>query len=182
MAEKFEELSDKHIAFIQEQHIYFVGTAAPEGYVNVSPKGMDSFRVLDMRQVAWLNLTGSGNETAAHLLESSRMTVMFCSFERQPMILRLYGNARAIHPGEKDWESFSLLFPASLAARQIFVLDLNLVQTSCGYGVPFLEWKGERPTLKKWEEAHDLNQIKEYWRAKNTRSLDEKNTGILRDE
>ncbi len=182
MAERFEELSEKHTAFIQEQHIYFVGTAAPEGLVNVSPKGMDSFRVLDKRQVAWLNLTGSGNETAAHLLESSRMTVMFCSFERQPMILRLYGNARAIHLGDKDWKNFSSLFPASLAARQIFVLDLSLVQTSCGYGVPFLEWKGERPTLKKWEEAHDLSQIKEYWREKNTLSLDDKYTGIFGDE
>ena len=103
MSERFEKLTDKHIEFIKDQHLYFVGTAGAEGFVNVSPKGMDSFRVIDHSKVAWLNLTGSGNETAAHVLENGRMTVMFCSFDKQPLIMRLYGQAKAVHPRDGGW-------------------------------------------------------------------------------
>jgi hypothetical protein len=179
MAERFEQLDDKHIQFIQDQHLYFVGTAGVEGFVNVSPKGMDSFRVVNHSRVAWLNLTGSGNETAAHVLENGRMTVMFCSFDKQPLIMRLYGKATVVHPREDGWGELAQLFPEYVGARQIFDLELELVQTSCGYAVPYYELKGERPTLAKWADSRGTAGIEEYWHKKNTRSLNDKDTGIF---
>lgn len=179
MAERYKQLDDKHMAFIREQHLFFVGTAGAEGYVNVSPKGMDSFRIIDGHTVAWLNLTGSGNETAAHVLENGRMTVMFCSFDKQPLIMRLYGQSTAIHPRDERWAELSALFPSYTGARQIFLLDLELVQTSCGYAVPYYKLKGERPTLTKWSENRGENGIQDYWAEKNTKSLNDKDTGIL---
>ena len=158
--------------------MYFVGTAGEEGFVNVSPKGMDSFRVLDNATVAWLNLTGSGNETAAHVLENGRMTVMFCSFDKQPLILRLYGQATVIHAYDERWNELLVLFPQYTGARQIFILDLALVQTSCGYAVPHYTLKSERPTLTKWADGHGEAGIRQYWQEKNTKSLNGKHTGI----
>ena len=139
MSEKFTELTQLHREFIQQQHIFFVGTAGADSFVNVSPKGMDSFRVIDSTRIAWLNLTGSGNETAAHVIENRRMTVMFCSFEKQPLILRLYGNADVIHPKDRRWDELIHLFPEYTGARQLFDFNLTMVQTSCGYAVPFYE-------------------------------------------
>ena len=167
------------MAFIGAQHLFFVGTAGAEGFVNVSPKGMDSFRILDDTTVAWLNLTGSGNETAAHVLENSRMTVMFCSFDKQPLIMRLYGQATVVHPRDARWDELSPLFPAYTGARQIFLLELEMVQTSCGYAVPYYKLKGERPTLTKWADNRGEQGIKDYWLEKNTKSLNDKDTGIL---
>lgn len=178
MAERFESLTDKHIEFIALQHIFFVGTAGREGSVNVSPKGMDSFRVINSSSVAWLNLTGSGNETAAHVLENNRMTIMFCSFDKQPLILRLYGRAEVIHPRDKAWPEQIKLFPEQPGARQVFQLDVDLVQTSCGYAVPFYELVGERSTLRKWADNKGREGVEEYWQEKNTKSLDGKDTGI----
>jgi hypothetical protein len=179
VAERFEKLDKKLKAFIRRQHMYFIGTAGAEGYVNVSPKGMDSFRILDDTTVAWLNLTGSGNETAAHVLENSRMTVMFCSFDKQPLIMRLYGQAVVVHPRDARWDELLALFPQYTGARQIFVLDLELVQTSCGYAVPYYTLQGERPTLTKWADNHGEAGIHEYWAQKNMKSLNDKDTGIL---
>lgn len=179
MAERFDTLGNKHRAFIKAQHLYFVGTAGAVGYVNVSPKGMDSFRIIDDSTVAWLNLTGSGNETAAHVLENGRMTVMFCSFDKQPLIMRLYGQAAVIHPRDERWDALVALFPTYTGARQIFVLDLELVQTSCGYAVPYFKLKGERPTLTKWSDNHGELGIKDYWAEKNTKSLNDNDTGIF---
>lgn len=179
MAQKYDHLNDKLIDFIGRQHLYFVGTAAAEGFVNVSPKGMDSLRILDPGRVAWLNLTGSGNESAAHVLENPRMTIMFCSFDKQPMILRLYGHARAVHPRDADWPEMLGLFPEHPGARQIFVVDLELVMTSCGYAVPCYELQGERSTLTKWAEKRGPEGIETYWRDKNMKSLDGKDTGIF---
>ncbi|MFT4519176.1 MAG: hypothetical protein ACI9JM_001567 [Halioglobus sp.] len=179
MAEQFEHLEEKHISFIQEQHLFFIGTAGAEGAVNVSPKGMDSLRVVDDSTVVWLNLTGSGNETAAHVLENSRMTIMFCSFDKQPLILRLYGQASAVHPRDGEWETLLSLFPTYTGARQIFTLKLDMVQTSCGYAVPYYELKSERPTLSKWADNHGREGVENYWKEKNTRSLDDKDTGIF---
>jgi hypothetical protein len=181
MSEKFPALEETHIEFIRNQHLFFVGTAAAEGSVNVSPKGMDSFRVLTHSRVAWLNLTGSGNETAAHVFENGRMTVMFCSFDRQPLILRLYGHARAIHPRDSQWTELASLFPRYTGARQIFDLSLDLVQTSCGYAVPFYKLVGERPTLRKWADSRGRKAVEKYWEEKNTKSLDGKDTGILEE-
>lgn len=178
MAERFERMLAEHQAFIEQQHMYFVGTAAPDGYVNVSPKGRDTLRVLNENQVAWLNLTGSGNETAAHLLEANRMTVMFCSFDRQPLILRLYGKARCIQATDPDWYEWLAQFGNPAGARQVFVLDIALVQNSCGFAVPFYTFDGERDTLDKWAMKKGEDGIREYWQVKNTRSLDDKETGV----
>ena len=180
MSEKFESLTDQHVDFINRQHIFFVGTAGSESLVNVSPKGMDSFRVLGSSRVAWLNLTGSGNETAAHVRENPRITIMFCSFDKQPLILRLYGKAKTIHPRDDAWRSLIALFPENTGARQIFEVDIELVQTSCGYAVPFYDLVGERPTLKKWADNKGHEGIREYW-GKNTKSLDGMDTGIFDD-
>ncbi len=179
MSDRFPSLLEKHITFIKNQHLFFVGTAGEEGRVNVSPKGMDSFRVVNENKIVWLNLTGSGNETAAHVLENPRMTVMFCSFDKQPLILRLYGQASCIHPRDDAWSQYANLFPETQGARQFFELDVDLVQTSCGYAVPFYEMTGERPTLKKWAKNKGDEGVESYWAEKNTHSIDGKDTGIL---
>ena len=179
MAEQFSSLNEKHIKFIQNQHIFFVGTAGAEGFVNVSPKGMDSLRIINESKVAWLNVTGSGNESAAHVLENGRMTLMFCSYDKQPLIFRIYGQAKVIHPRDDDWSKLESLFPAYSGARNIFELDIDMVQTSCGYAVPYYEYTGERPTLNNWADKKGQTGIEEYWQEKNTLSLDGKDTGIF---
>ncbi|MEL6950500.1 MAG: pyridoxamine 5'-phosphate oxidase family protein [Pseudomonadota bacterium] len=181
MGEQFKALDDKHIEFIGDQHLFFVGTAAAEGLINVSPKGMDTFRVIDASRVAWLNLTGSGNETAAHVLEHDRMTIMFCSFDKHPRILRLYGKATVVHPRDATWQEHIDRFPKFTGARQVFDVHLNMVQTSCGYAVPYYELKGERPTLTKWADGRGRSGIENYWQERNTESLDQKPTGITED-
>lgn len=181
MSSMFPAMLDQHIDFIKAQQMYFVATAGAEGLVNLSPKGMDSLRVIDKNTVAWLNLTGSGNETAAHVLENGRMTMMFCSYDKKPLILRLYGQAQAIHPRDEQWQDLYDLFPDYVGARQIFVLDISLVQTSCGYAVPYYEFVGERDMLLKSAEKRGREGIKQYWADKNQLSLDGKDTGVLAD-
>ena len=180
MAEKFSELNNKHIEFIKKQHVYFIGTAGAEGFVNVSPKGMDSLRIIDKTKIIWLNLTGSGNETASHVLENKRMTIMFCSFDKQPLILRLYGNANAVHQYDNRWNELIIMFPEYTGVRQFFELDVSLIQSSCGYAVPFLEYKGERPTLIKSADNRGRDAIEKYWKEKNTHNLNGKETGIIK--
>jgi hypothetical protein len=174
MGKQYDTISDKHKSFIEAQKIFFVATAAPEGRVNLSPKGMDSLRVVDANRVIWLNYTGSGNETAAHLVESPRMTLMFCSFEDEPKILRLYGTAREVQPGDTEWESLYTQFSPSVGARQIFDMNVDLVQTSCGFAVPFFEYQGEREMLKEWTEKKGEEGVRKYWRERNSISLDGK--------
>ena len=159
--------------------MFFVGTAAAEGTVNLSPKGMDSLRVIDGSTVAWLNLTGSGNETAAHLLRNNRMTLMFCSFEKQPLILRIYGAAEAVHPRDEKWEKYQQSFPDFVGTRQFYEIRIDLVQTACGYAVPFYEFKGERSTLTKWADKKGRSGVEDYWRESNQISLDGYETDIL---
>jgi len=144
LAKFYTELDEKLREFIESQKIFFVGTAPVEGRVNVSPKGMDSLRILNSSQLIWLNLTGSGNETAAHVLEQPRMTLMFCSFEGKPLILRVYGKARAIHARDEEWAEWSALFPEYPGARQIFLLDVDSAQTSCGFAVPNYQYQEDR--------------------------------------
>ena len=179
MAEQFESLAQEHVDFIAGQTVFFVGTAGGEGRINVSPKGLDTLRVLGPNRVVWLNLTGSGNETAAHVLENRRMTLMFCSFGRQPLILRLYGEAQAVHArnGER-YAQLLELFSHQPGARQFFELDIDLVQTSCGYGVPRFESAIERKTLSKWSANKGEEGIRAYWLEKNRISLDGNPTGI----
>lgn len=179
MGQRYSELSQDLIQFIWNQSIFFVATAPADGRVNLSPKGMDSLRVLDPNTVAWLNVTGSGNETAAHLLENDRMTIMFCAFEGKPMILRLYGQAKAYHARDAEWDELVQRFEMIPGARQIFVLNIDLVQTSCGMGVPYFEYKGERHQLTDWAEKKGAQGISEYWEKKNQVSLDGKPTGIF---
>jgi hypothetical protein len=179
MAKQYPDLGETLQAFIRSQKIYFVATAARDGRVNVSPKGMDTFRILDKNRVAWLNLTGSGNETAAHLKDMNRMTIMFCAFEARPMILRLYGSANVFHPRDTEWSEKLALFPRMVGSRQVFEMKVDLVQTSCGFGVPLFDYKADRDNLTAWATNKGDEGIEAYWKEKNQRSMDGKPTGIF---
>lgn len=179
MAQMYSELSDKHREFIAAQKMYFVGTATADSRINVSPKGMDSLRVISPKRIAWLNVTGSGNETSAHVQLDARMTVMFCAFEGNPLILRLYGSARVIHQGDADWATMYALFKPLPGARQIFDLALSYVQTSCGMGVPLYDYRDERGQLDAWAVRKGDDGVREYWAQKNQSSIDGLPTHIL---
>jgi hypothetical protein len=150
MAEFFDALSDDHRAFIARQPVFFVATTAGDTRINLSPKGMDSFRVLDERRVAYLDVGGSGNETQAHLAADGRITVMFCAFDNPALILRLYGRGTAVLPEDAGFDTLAAHFPCLPGARQVFVVALDHVQTSCGWGVPYMALDRERPTLSKY--------------------------------
>lgn len=182
MGKRFAQLESDHQQFINEQHLFFVATAPNDGRINLSPKGMDSFRVMDAKTVAWLNVTGSGNETATHVAENGRMTVMFCAFVGKPVILRLYGHARVVHQRDDEWAALYALFNPLPGARQIFVLNVELVQSSCGMAVPYFDFVGDREQLKEWAIKKGDEGIHEYWRDRNQRSLDDRDTGILVDK
>jgi len=175
MAKVFDSMSPEHIAFIQAQKMFFVGSAAAEGHVNISPKGYDSFRILSPNQVAYLDLTGSGNETSAHLQESNRMTYMFIALEGKPLILRLYGDGQIILPDDPAWEQYAHVFDLYPGYRQIIVSNIHRVQTSCGYGIPFYEYEGERDTLIDWAENKGEEKLEQYRKQKNSTTID----GIL---
>ncbi|WP_411031627.1 pyridoxamine 5'-phosphate oxidase family protein [Spongiimicrobium sp. 3-5] len=172
-------MSPSIIRFIKEQKLFFVGTAMQEGRINVSPKGMDSFRVINENTVLWLNLIGSGNETAAHLLQNNRMTIMFCAFEGRPMILRLYGYANAYHRRDSFWEEHIDLFPKMEGSRQLIKMEVDLVQTSCGTGVPLMDYKQDREQLRAWARDKSSEELIDYMKNKNAESLDGYPTGIL---
>lgn len=178
MAQQFDALSDRHRRFIEAQPVFFVGTAARDGRVNVSPKGMDTLRVLSPDRLVWLNLTGSGNETAAHLLHRPRMTLMLCSFDSKPLILRVYGTARTIHRPDEDWAELIGLFPPLLGARQLFDLQISTVQTSCGYAVPQLSLESERELLTAWAEKKGPDGLADYQDKYNRVSIDGLPTGL----
>jgi hypothetical protein len=158
-----------------------VGTAAEDGRVNVSPKGLDTLSVVTEDRVVWLNLTGSSNETAAHLRENDRITLMFCAFEGDPLILRLYGRGRAVRRQDADWAALRRHFPDLPGERQIIVLDIDSVQTSCGYAVPQYTYAGERDTLARWAEKKGPTGLIDYWREKNQVSIDGLPTNLLED-
>lgn len=179
MAKQYPDLNPEHQKFIAAQKIFFVATAAAEGRVNVSPKGMDSLRIVSPNRVAWLSVTGSGNETAAHLRQVNRITLMFCAFEGDPKILRVYGGARAIHPHHAQWSELAALFPSLPGSRQIFDVAVDFVQTSCGMAVPFFNYIGEREQLNEWARKKGTEGIREYWKDKNRISLDGVPTGIV---
>lgn len=162
MADFSNELSDKHIAMIEAQPMFFVATSAPAGRINLSPKGYDAFRVLSSKRVAYLDLGGSGNETHAHLAADGRITVMFCNFQQPALILRIYGRGVPVLPQDEGWEALAAHFTLLPGTRQIFVIDVESVQTSCGWGVPFMQFQGERQTLKKAHAQSDPGE----WEAK----------------
>jgi len=180
MGQRFDAIGPDHAQFIAAQRMFFVATADTEGRVNLSPKGLDALRVLGPNRVAWLNLTGSGNETAAHVRASPRMTLMFCAFDGPPQILRLYGQARILHPGDTEWDSLVADFPAHAGLRQVFDMQVDLVQRSCGMGVPvmqFVEPRGETQLVPHLARLGP-ERTAEYQRRKNALSLDGKPTDI----
>jgi len=178
MGKTFQQMTASHQSFIKKQKLFFTATATADSRINLSPKGIDTLRIIDENRVLWLNLTGSANETAAHLLEDERMTLMFCSFEGSPLILRLYGEAKTTHPWEAEWESLVSHFPPLPGARQIIDMRVDLVHSSCGMGVPLFDYAGERDQLLNWAEKKGTQGVRDYQLAKNSLSLDGKPTGI----
>ena len=178
MAKFYAALSDELMEFIRAQRIFFTASAAVESRVNLSPRGLQTFHILSPTRVAFLDLTGSGAETAAHLLADGRLTLMFCSFEEAPLILRLYGKGSLVRPNDAPWESFYRAFPPIPGARQIVVLDIESVQTSCGFGVPRYEFCGERDLLVNWAEKKGAEGLRQYRAEKNRFSIDGLPTGI----
>jgi hypothetical protein len=171
--EVFETISDELAAFIAEQPLFFVATAPSSGgHVNLSPKGMETLRVLDPKTVAYLDLTGSGNETSAHTAENGRLTIMLCSFGPKAMILRLYGRGRTVLPGQAEYAALEPRFERIAGARQILVLDVERVQTSCGYAVPRMDNPRQRDTLLRWAEKKGDDGLELYQQEKNVVSID----------
>lgn len=179
MGKRFDALQPEQITFIAAQKVFFVATApVPDGRVNLSPKGIDSLRVMSPTHILWLNLTGSGNETAAQLAADPRMTLMWMSFEARPLILRAYGLARAIHRGDADWQALSAELPSEPGARQVIEMQVDLVQTSCGYAVPLAEASRERTVLRDWAAAKGKDGLRAYWAERNAQTIDGVPTGI----
>jgi len=174
MGKFHESIKSAHKIFIAEQHIFFVATSplSAEGRVNLSPKGLDCFRILSDHQVAYMDLISSGNETSAHTLENGRITFMFCSFDATPNILRLYGKGFTVLPGTSGWEQYAPNFTIYPSTRQIIVADIDLVQTSCGFGVPMYEYTGERDIHFEWAEKKGADGLYEYVQQNNLVSLD----------
>ena len=174
MAKVFDHITPELRQFITQQHLFFVATAplGETGHVNVSPKGLDCFRVLSPNRVAYLDLTGSGNETSAHLQENGRITFMFCAFHGAPSILRLYGVGQTLLPTADEWQSLVEEFPAIPGVRQIIVADIDRVQTSCGHGVPLYEHQGARSQLVSWAEKKGAAGLAAYHQQKNRLSID----------
>ena len=179
MSKFYTKITSRLQKFIEAQKIFFVATTPNSGRINLSPKGMDSFKVMNENRVLWLNVTGSGNETAAHLLENKRITIMFCSFEKVPNILRLYGKGKEIKPTDTTWDDIISLFPETPGTRQIFDITIDSAQTSCGMSIPFYEYKGERNDLNDWAEKQGKKGITEYWENNNQKSIDGLPTNLL---
>ncbi len=183
MAKFIESITADLRAFIEAQQVFFVATGMAEGRINLSPKGLDSLRVVDERSVLWLNLSGSGNETATHLREDGRITLMFCAFEGRPKILRLYGTAKAWHPDEPRWAELRPQLPETPGARQVIEMQVESLQTSCGFGVPEYTFQGQREMLFDWAEKKEAGDgLEHYWQTKNHTSIDGHKTGILPED
>lgn len=172
MAKHYDHINKRLEKFIAAQKIFFVATATDKSRINLSPKGMDSFRVIDKKRVLWLNLTGSGNETAAHLDADGRITIMFCSFEGAPLILRIYGKGKVIHPNDKNWAQAVAHFPDLAGTRQVMDVSIEMVQTSCGMSIPYFDFKEERLQLDDWAKNKGPDGIRDYWKEKNETSID----------
>lgn len=185
MAKLFSRIEPEHRDFIARQRVFFTASAAAGGRINLSPKGLDGLRVVDANTVAYLDHTGSGNETAAHLKADGRLTLMVCAFDGPPLILRLYGRGRALPRGGRTYAAMLTGIFAGVeppGARQIVVLDVELVQTSCGYGVPLYAYEGERPSLPRWAESKGEDGLAAYRREKNMFSIDGMPTGLFDEE
>jgi Pyridoxamine 5'-phosphate oxidase len=180
MGKRISEITPELQSFIEEQSVFFVASAplSANGHVNVSPKGLDTFRVLGPGRVAYLDLTGSGNETAAHVTENERLTIMFCAFSGRPQIVRLYCRARVVVRGSQEWPGLIEQFPNHPGRRQVIVGDVEFVQKSCGYAVPEMKFVSQRETLTRWAEAQGDEGLVEYRRLRNRASLDALETPV----
>ncbi len=178
MAKFYPELTDQLLEFIQQQQIFFTASAPDQGRINLSPKGIDTFRCLSSREVAYLDLTGSGNETSAHLLQNGRLTIMFCSFTGQPLILRLYGQGQVIRTHDANWSHHLQHFDVLPGQRQIIKLAIESVQTSCGFGVPQYDFAGHRDQLLQWANKKGAAGLDDYRNTKNQTSIDGLPTGL----
>ncbi len=172
MADFFDALEQKHIDFINAQQMFFVATAPKDGRINLSPKGLDSFRIISPTEVAYLDYIGSGNETAAHLLDDGRITVMFNSYTRNALIMRLYGTGKSHTPKSPRFAELMELYAPAPGVRQIFTIKIDNLQTSCGYGVPIYEDVTERKTLAKWADKKGEQGLKDYFEESNRISID----------
>ena len=174
MGKVYEHLDDRLIEFIESQHLFFVGTApdSSDGHLNVSPKGLDTFRILGPDLVAYLDLTGSGIETVAHLRENGRITILFCAFEGRPLIVRLHGQGRVVEPGDIEWEGLIAGFPEYPGVRSVIVVDVERVSDSCGYAVPLYEYQGERTHLIAYANKKGPEGMEQYKAIKNRASID----------
>ncbi len=174
MGKSYDQLDDSLIAFIGRQHLFFVGTApdSADGHLNISPKGLDTFRILGPKSVAYLDLTGSGIETVAHLRQNGRITILFCALEGRPLILRLYGEGRVVEPGDADWDRLIAEFPEYPGIRSVVVMELERIADSCGFAVPLYEYKGERSQLIDYAEKKGPDALATYRAEKNRSSID----------
>ena len=174
MGKVLAEISTELADFIRAQHIFFVATAplSQDGHINLSPKGLDTLRILSPKRVAYADMTGSGNETSAHLAENSRITLMFCSFDDPPKILRIYGRGRTILRDDADWAALAAGFEDRIGLRQMILIDVKRVMTSCGFGVPLLQFLQDRPLLDQWADKKGKQGLETYRREKNVRSID----------
>src|SRR3954470_25045514 len=174
MGKSYERIDDTLADFIGRQHVFFVGTApdSADGHLNISPKGLDTFRILGPNSVAYLDLTGSGIETVAHLRENRRVTLMFCAFEGRPLIVRLYGRGRVVEPGDPEWDGLIARFPEYPGARSVVVVDVERVADSCGFAVPLYEYQGERSQLVDYAEKKGPDAMEKYKSQKNRASID----------
>lgn len=180
MAKFYDCLTPDLRQFIAAQHLFFVATACAQGRVNLSPKGLSTFRCLSETEVGYLDLTGSGNETAGHLAHDGRITFMFCSFDKEPKILRLYGRGRAIKPWQPEWAHYVSHFDQQLGQRQIIVQQIESVQTSCGFSIPFMQYMGDRPTLDEWASKKGEAGLAAYWKERNQTTIDGQPTELLK--
>jgi hypothetical protein len=178
MSEFFDKITPELANFIVKQPVFFVATAAPGARINLSPKGMDTFRVLDEKRVGYLDLTGSGNETAAHLLRDGRITIMFCSFDKSAEIARIYGRGAVVRPTDERWPKLIAHFPKLSGVRQIMEISVESAMTSCGYGVPRMREMTERDTLEKYWTKRGEGKKEEYQQDHNLRSIDGLPTGM----
>lgn len=174
MSKQLDCIGDDLSAWLHQQHIFFVATAplSAGGHVNCSPKGGDCFRVLDSMQVAYLDFTGSGVETAAHLRENGRIVLMWCAFEGKPNIVRLHGRGEVLTPSAPEFEALAALFPPNPGARALVRVSVSRVSTSCGFAVPCMELRSDRDTLDQWSAAKGTDGLAEYRQSKNARSID----------
>lgn len=172
MGRVFTKIDEQVAGFIRRQEIFFVATAPSEGHLNLSPKGLDTFRILDERTVAYLDFVGSGIETVAHLRENGRIVVMFCAFDGAPNIVRIHGHGAVLEPACEDFAQLLPLFPAHPGVRSIIRIDCERVSESCGFGVPVYEFRGRREKLLDLAKSKGPSGLADYQRQKNAASID----------